>query len=138
MGGCGMVDPNVLEMAGIDPNEYSGFAAGFGVERFAMVIHDINDIREFYKNDNRFLEQFPHFHDEGLVTMMAGGDNGEAPIAPRSTLPAVGDVAPTQLSAPAAAEPKKEEKKQKKKKKKKSAEPAVAADIDVSKLDTNV
>lgn len=135
--GCGMVDPNVLEMAGIDSTKYSGFAAGFGVERFAMVIHDINDIREFYKNDNRFLEQFPHFHDQGLVSMMAGGKNGEAPNAIRSTLPAVGDVAPTQLSAPAAAEPKKEEKKQKKKKKK-AAEPAAAADIDVSKLDIRV
>ena len=63
--GCGMVDPNVLEMAGIDPNEYSGFAAGFGVERFAMVIHGITDLREFYKNDKRFLQQFPHFHDDG-------------------------------------------------------------------------
>lgn len=63
--GCGMVDPNVLEMAGVDPNEYSGFAAGFGVERFAMVIHGITDIREFYKNDKRFLQQFPHFYDDG-------------------------------------------------------------------------
>ena len=63
--GCGMVDPNVLEMAGIDPNEYSGFAAGFGVERFAMVIHTITDLREFYKNDKRFLQQFPHFYDDG-------------------------------------------------------------------------
>jgi phenylalanyl-tRNA synthetase alpha chain len=63
--GCGMVDPSVLEMAGVDPNEYSGFAAGFGVERFAMVIHGITDIREFYKNDKRFLQQFPHFYDDG-------------------------------------------------------------------------
>lgn len=71
--GCGMVDPNVLEMAGIDPNEYSGFAAGFGVERFAMVIHGITDLREFYKNDKRFLQQFPHFHDDGLESFLAGG-----------------------------------------------------------------
>ena len=63
--GCGMVDPNVLEMAGIDPKEYSGFAAGFGVERFAMVIHQINDIRLFYNNDLRFLQQFPHYYDDG-------------------------------------------------------------------------
>jgi phenylalanyl-tRNA synthetase alpha chain len=63
--GCGMVDPKVLEMAGIDPEEYSGFAAGFGVERFAMVMHQISDLREFYKNDKRFLEQFPHFYDDG-------------------------------------------------------------------------
>jgi phenylalanyl-tRNA synthetase alpha chain len=71
--GCGMVDPAVLEMAGIDPEEYSGFAAGFGVERFAMVIHGVKDLREFYKNDKRFLQQFPHFHDDGkslvLTTM---------------------------------------------------------------------
>lgn len=55
--GCGMVDPAVLENVGIDPEKYSGFAAGFGVERFAMVIHQIQDIREFYKNDMRFLVQ---------------------------------------------------------------------------------
>lgn len=55
--GCGMVDPAVLENVGIDPEKYSGFAAGFGVERFAMVIHQIEDIREFYKNDMRFLVQ---------------------------------------------------------------------------------
>mmetsp|Transcript_25228 Transcript_25228/g.39046 ORF Transcript_25228/g.39046 Transcript_25228/m.39046 type:complete len:660 (-) Transcript_25228:121-2100(-) len=63
--GCGMVDPAVLEMAGIDPEKYSGFAAGFGAERFAMVIHQIQDIRGFYDSDVRFLEQFPHFHDMG-------------------------------------------------------------------------
>ena len=63
--GCGMVDPAVLTMAGIDPEEYSGFAAGFGIERFAMVIHGITDIREFYKSDLRFLEQFPHYFDDG-------------------------------------------------------------------------
>ena len=63
--GCGMVDPNVLELAGIDPNEYTGFAAGFGVERFAMVIHQIKDLRLLYENDLRFLQQFPHFYDDG-------------------------------------------------------------------------
>ena len=63
--GCGMVDPRVLEMAGIDPEEYSGFAAGFGLERFAMVIHGIGDLREFTKNDKRFVQQFPHFYDDG-------------------------------------------------------------------------
>jgi len=57
--GCGMVDPRVLRNVGIDPEKYSGFAAGFGVERFAMVIHDIPDIRLFYENDFRFLTQFP-------------------------------------------------------------------------------
>ena len=68
--GCGMVDPNVLEMAGIDPEEYSGFAAGFGVERFAMVIHQIADLREFTKNDKRFLQQFPHFYDDGTCRVL--------------------------------------------------------------------
>jgi phenylalanyl-tRNA synthetase alpha chain len=65
--GCGMVDPAVLDMAGIDSNEYTGFAAGFGVERFAMVMFGINDLREFYKNDKRFLQQFPHFYDDGAL-----------------------------------------------------------------------
>lgn len=64
--GCGMVDPRVLEKAGIDPEKYSGFAAGFGVERFAMIIHDIKDLREFVKSDVRFLNQFPHFYDDGM------------------------------------------------------------------------
>jgi phenylalanyl-tRNA synthetase alpha chain len=67
--GCGMVDPNVLEMAGIDPNEYTGFAAGFGVERFAMVIHQIDDLRLFYNSDKRFLQQFPHFYDDGKLKL---------------------------------------------------------------------
>ena len=56
--GCGMVDPAVLEEMGIDPNKYSGFAAGLGVERFCMVKHEIDDIRKFYTSDLRFLEQF--------------------------------------------------------------------------------
>jgi len=67
--GCGMVDPRVLEKAGIDPEEYSGFAAGFGVERFAMIIHGITDLREFVKNDKRFLQQFPFFYDEGTLLL---------------------------------------------------------------------
>lgn len=56
--GCGMVDPEVLKAVGLDPDEWTGFAAGFGVERFAMVMHEISDIREFYRNDPRFLSQF--------------------------------------------------------------------------------
>jgi phenylalanyl-tRNA synthetase alpha chain len=56
--GCGMVDPNVLKAAGLDPEVYSGFAAGFGVERFAMVLHQIDDIRRVYASDLRFLRQF--------------------------------------------------------------------------------
>lgn len=56
--GCGMVDPNVLKTVGYDPEVYTGFAAGFGVERFAMVLHQIDDIRRLYNSDLRFLNQF--------------------------------------------------------------------------------
>ncbi len=58
IGGCGMVDPNVLENCNIDPNEYSGFAFGVGIDRIAMLLHQINDIRLLSENDVRFLEQF--------------------------------------------------------------------------------
>ncbi len=56
--GCGMVDPKVLDKLGIDSEKWTGFAAGLGVERFCMVRHQIDDIRKFYTNDLRFLEQF--------------------------------------------------------------------------------
>jgi phenylalanyl-tRNA synthetase alpha chain len=56
--GCGMVDPNVLEAVGYDPEQFSGFAFGMGVERMAMVRHGINDIRHLVDNDLRFLRQF--------------------------------------------------------------------------------
>ena len=56
--GCGMVDPSVLVAVGYDPEIYTGFAAGFGVERFAMVLHQIDDIRRLYNSDLRFLRQF--------------------------------------------------------------------------------
>ena len=56
--GCGMVHPNVLRAAGIDPDQYKGFAFGLGVERFAMLRYGINDLRMFYQNDVRFLRQF--------------------------------------------------------------------------------
>ncbi|MBS9766439.1 MAG: phenylalanine--tRNA ligase subunit alpha [Flavobacteriaceae bacterium] len=56
--GCGMVDPNVLKNAGIDPEVYSGYAFGMGIERIAMLLHQIPDIRMFYENDVRFLQQF--------------------------------------------------------------------------------
>ncbi|QWX83442.1 phenylalanine--tRNA ligase subunit alpha [Cellulophaga sp. HaHaR_3_176] len=58
IGGCGMVDPNVLTNCGIDPNEYSGFAFGVGIDRIAMLLHQITDIRLLSENDVRFLEQF--------------------------------------------------------------------------------
>jgi phenylalanyl-tRNA synthetase alpha chain len=56
--GCGMIDPNVLKSVGYDPEVYSGFAAGLGVERLAMVQHQIDDIRRLYTSDLRFLRQF--------------------------------------------------------------------------------
>lgn len=116
--GCGMVDPNVLTMAGIDPEKYSGFAAGFGVERFAMVIHQIGDIRSFFNGDKRFLEQFPHFYDEGMTEMLKG-----------SSAPTESESAPVaEVEAPKADKPKKEKK----------TPPEVAGDIDVSKLDIRV
>lgn len=56
--GAGMVHPNVLKMAGYDPNLYQGFAFGLGIERFTMLKHELDDIRQFYLNDPRFLKQF--------------------------------------------------------------------------------
>ncbi len=56
--GCGMVDPNVLEANGIDPNEYSGFAFGMGVERIAMLKWQVKDLRNYFENDVRFLREF--------------------------------------------------------------------------------
>jgi phenylalanyl-tRNA synthetase alpha chain len=56
--GAGMVDPNVLKNMNIDPEEYTGFAFGMGIERIAMLLYQIPDIRMFYENDMRFLEQF--------------------------------------------------------------------------------
>jgi len=56
--GCGMVDPNVLEANGIDPSVYSGFAFGMGIERITMLRYQIGDLRHFFENDRRFLDQF--------------------------------------------------------------------------------
>lgn len=56
--GCGMVDPNVLEVNDIDPNVYSGFAFGMGIERIAMLKWQVNDLRHYFENDLRFLEEF--------------------------------------------------------------------------------
>lgn len=58
LGGCGMVHPNVLRAGGLDPEEWSGFAFGFGIDRMAKERHGVEDIREMYTNDIRFLEQF--------------------------------------------------------------------------------
>jgi phenylalanyl-tRNA synthetase alpha chain len=58
LGGCGMVHPNVLRAGGIDPEEWSGFAFGFGIDRMAVLRHQIADIRDMYANDLRFIEQF--------------------------------------------------------------------------------
>ena len=56
--GCGMVDPNVLKNCGIDPEVYSGFAFGMGIERIAMLKYGVGDLRHFFENDIRFLKQF--------------------------------------------------------------------------------
>ena len=56
--GCGMVHPNVLKAVGIDPEEYTGFAFGMGVERLTMLRYGVNDLRAFFENDFRFLKQF--------------------------------------------------------------------------------
>jgi phenylalanyl-tRNA synthetase alpha chain len=58
VGGCGMVHPQVLRNGGIDPSQWNGYAWGFGIERMAMLKHDVDDIRMFYEPDLRFLEQF--------------------------------------------------------------------------------
>ena len=59
--GCGMVDPNVLEMNGIDSKVYSGFAFGLGLERIAMLKYSVGDLRLYFENDVRFLNQFKNY-----------------------------------------------------------------------------
>ena len=58
--GCGMVHPAVFEAVGYDPERYTGFAWGIGIERVAILRYQVEDIRLFYENDLRFLEQFPY------------------------------------------------------------------------------
>jgi phenylalanyl-tRNA synthetase alpha chain len=58
LGGCGMVHPNVLTACGLDPEEWQGFAFGFGIDRFAKEKHGVDDLRDLFSNDVRFLEQF--------------------------------------------------------------------------------
>ena len=58
LGGCGMVHPNVLRAGGLDPEEWSGFAFGFGIDRMAVLRHQIADLRDMYADDIRFIEQF--------------------------------------------------------------------------------
>lgn len=53
--GCGMVDPNVLRNVGIDPDEYTGYAFGMGIERMAMLLYQVKDLRLYFENDVRFL-----------------------------------------------------------------------------------
>lgn len=60
--GCGMVDPNVLELNKIDSKKYSGFAFGMGIERIAMLKFSVNDLRNYFENDIRFLNQFTNFY----------------------------------------------------------------------------
>jgi len=56
--GCGMVHPNVLQTCNIDPETYTGFAFGMGIDRLAMLRYGIDDLRKFFENDLRFLKQF--------------------------------------------------------------------------------
>ncbi|MNC87351.1 Phenylalanine--tRNA ligase alpha subunit [compost metagenome] len=56
--GCGVVDPAVFEGVGLDPAEWTGYAFGMGVERLAMLRYGVDDLRAFFENDLRFLEQF--------------------------------------------------------------------------------
>ena len=58
LGGCGMVHPAVIRAGGLDPDEWSGFAFGFGIDRMAVMRHGVADIRDMYVNDIRFIEQF--------------------------------------------------------------------------------
>ncbi|MCX6526774.1 MAG: phenylalanine--tRNA ligase subunit alpha, partial [Actinobacteria bacterium] len=58
LGGCGMVHPSVLQAGGLDPQEWSGFAFGFGIDRMAKERHGVGDLRDMYSNDVRFLGQF--------------------------------------------------------------------------------
>lgn len=58
VGGCGMVHPRVLEMSGVDPEKYTGFAFGMGVDRLAMLRYEVSDLRTYFENDIRFLRQF--------------------------------------------------------------------------------
>jgi phenylalanyl-tRNA synthetase alpha chain len=58
IGGCGMVDPNVFDSVGYDPKKWTGYAFGFGLERIAMILSGVDDIRYFYQNDTRFLREF--------------------------------------------------------------------------------
>jgi len=139
--GCGMVDPNVLRMAGIDPDEYSGFAAGFGVERFAMVMHQIGDLREFTKNDMRFLQQFPHYYDDGMESFLSGiAPPPEEPELRGESVPSPFVSSLEELKAQAATATKDEDVKSEKKAKQKKTPPAAAANdaIDISKLDIRV
>jgi phenylalanyl-tRNA synthetase alpha chain len=61
--GCGMIDPNVLKASGIDPEKYSGFAFGMGIERIAMLKYEVKDLRTYFSNDVRFLKQFGSLGD---------------------------------------------------------------------------
>jgi phenylalanyl-tRNA synthetase alpha chain len=60
LGGCGMVHPSLFEAVGYDSERYTGFAWGIGIERIAILRYQVEDIRLFYENDLRFLEQFPY------------------------------------------------------------------------------
>ena len=58
VGGCGITHPNVLKNGGVDPEKYTAFAFGLGIDRLVMIKHNIKDLRLFFENDLRFLKQF--------------------------------------------------------------------------------
>ncbi|CAJ1931548.1 unnamed protein product [Cylindrotheca closterium] len=135
--GCGMVDPRVLEKAGIDPEEYTGFAAGFGVERFAMIIHDIKDLREFVKSDVRFIEQFPYFYDDGMESFLRGEKPEKEEDLRTDQLP-LEIIEEYEDLKTAKYPPREEPAAEKSEKKTKKSAPAPAGPVDISKLDIRV
>ena len=76
--GCGMVDLMLLQNCGIDPEEYSGYAFGMGIERIAMLLYQIGDIRMFYENDLRFAQE--QFRSEANLAFLSAGALPFAPI----------------------------------------------------------
>jgi phenylalanyl-tRNA synthetase alpha chain len=97
--GCGMVHPAVFEAVGYDPERYTGFAWGIGIERVAILRYQVDDIRLFFENDLRFLEQFPYWLDNDQSrkhedTKGTRRDHGARQASTASTRPALPSAAP--------------------------------------------